>query len=127
MNISKLQTENNLGRQFFSFFFCFLGLQVLHMQVLRLGAELKLQLLTYATATWNLSHICDLHHSYGNTTSFNPVSRARDQTQILMDTSRVCYHWVTEGTAQEKAKSQKKNKKKKTSSNCIPICLLCCI
>ena len=83
------------------------------MQVPRLGAELKLQLLTYATATWNLSHICDLHHSYGNTTSFNPVSRARDQTQILMDTSRVCYHWVTEGTAQEKAKSQKKNKTKK--------------
>ena len=29
----------------------------------------------------------------------NPPREARDQTHILMDTSRVCYHWSTMGTA----------------------------
>ena len=50
---------------FFFFFFAFLGLHPWHMEVPRLGFQLELQLLAYATATAisDLSHICDLHHS----------------------------------------------------------------
>ena len=66
------------------------------MQVPRLGVELELQLLAYTTATAmpDLSHTCDLHHSsrQHNTGSFNPQPKPRDQTHILMDTSRVCDH-----------------------------------
>ena len=44
---------------------CFLGPQVRHMEVPRLGVELELQLWVYTstTATWDLSPVCDLHHS----------------------------------------------------------------
>ena len=48
------------------FFFLFsLGLHLQHMEVLRLGVELELQLPAYtvATATWDPSHVWDLHHS----------------------------------------------------------------
>ena len=50
---------------FFFFFSCFLGLHPQHMEVPRLQVESEIQLLTYtrATATCDLSHICDLHHS----------------------------------------------------------------
>ena len=52
------------------------------MEVLRLGADSELQLLVYTTdtATPDLSHICDLHHSLQQHWIFNPVSEARDQT-----------------------------------------------
>ena len=45
-----------------SFFFVFLGLQLKHMEVSRLGVESELQLLVYttATATPEVSCICDL-------------------------------------------------------------------
>ena len=47
------------------FFLIFLGLHQQHMEVPRLGVKLELQLLAYAiaTATQDLSLICDLHHS----------------------------------------------------------------
>ena len=63
------------------------------MEVLRLGVELELQLQAYttATATWDPSHVCDLHHSSRQHWILNPLSEARDQTCILMDTSQVCY------------------------------------
>ena len=43
----------------------FLGLHLRHMEVLRRGVELEVQLPAYATATatWDLSYIFDLHHS----------------------------------------------------------------
>ena len=43
----------------------FLWLHMQHMEVPRLGVELELQLLAYATATatGDPSHACDLHHS----------------------------------------------------------------
>ena len=50
-------------------FFCFLGPHLCHMEVPRLGAEPELQLLAYATATLDLSHICDPYHSHSNTGS----------------------------------------------------------
>ena len=53
----------------------------------RLGVELELQLLAYATATatQDPSHIFDLHHSSWQPWIFNPLIKARDQTLILMD------------------------------------------
>ena len=38
---------------------------------------------------WDLRHICDLYHSSWQSWILNPLSRARDRTCILMDTSRV--------------------------------------
>ena len=45
--------------------FLFLRLHLRHMEVPRLEVQLDLQLPAYATATamWDLSHICNLHHS----------------------------------------------------------------
>ena len=51
-----------------SFFFCFLGPHLWHVEVPRLGVELELQLLATATATttttamWDPSRGCDLYH-----------------------------------------------------------------
>ena len=46
-------------------FLLFLGLHLQHMEVPRLGVKLELQVLAYATAMaiWDLSCVCDLHHS----------------------------------------------------------------
>ena len=63
------------------------------MEVPRLGVESELQLLAYATATgtWDLSHLCDLHHSSQQCQTSDPLSEARDQTCILTDTSQICF------------------------------------
>ena len=56
----------------FFFFFCFLGPHPWHMEVPRLGVELELQLLAFATATAmpDPSHVCNLHHTaHGNARS----------------------------------------------------------
>ena len=60
------------------------------MEVPRPGAELELQLPATAMPDW--SCICDLHHSSWQQRILNLLSKARDQTCILMDTSQVCYH-----------------------------------
>ena len=75
---------------FFSYFL-FLGLQVQHMEVPRLGVELELQLLVYTTATamQDPSCVCDLHHSSWQCRILNPLSKARDQTCHLMVPSRI--------------------------------------
>ena len=61
------------------------------MEVSRLGDELELYLLAYATAiaTQDLSHVCNLHHSSWQLQILNPLSEARDGTCILMNTSQV--------------------------------------
>ena len=66
-----------------------LGLHLQHMEVPRLGVKSELQLLAYATATAipDPRHICNLHTAHSNTGSFNALSKARDPTQVLMDTS----------------------------------------
>ena len=69
--------------------FFFLGLYRWHMEVPRQGAESKLQLPAYttATATWDPSRIFDLHHSSWQCRIIYPLSEARDQTRILTDSS----------------------------------------
>ena len=39
---------------------------------------------TTATATWDLSHVCNLHHCSWQHQILKPLSGARDQTRILM-------------------------------------------
>ena len=46
---------------------------------------------TTATATWDPSHIFNLHHSSRQRQVLNPLSEARDQTHILMEPRRVRY------------------------------------
>ena len=49
----------------FCFVFVFLGLHPRRMEVprLRVQSELQLPAYTTATATWDPSHLCDLHHN----------------------------------------------------------------
>ena len=60
-----------------------------HMQVPGLGVELELQLLAYTTAMPDPSHICDLYQSLRQCQFLNPLSKVRDRTHVLMDTSQV--------------------------------------
>ena len=61
------------------------------MEVPRLGVELELQPLAYATAIamQDLSHACDLHHSSRQCWILNLLSEARDRTCVLMGPSQV--------------------------------------
>ena len=61
------------------------------MEVPRLGVQSELQLLAYARATamQDPSHICSLYHSSQQHRILNPLSKARDQTCILIDTGLV--------------------------------------
>ena len=70
------------------------------MEVPRLGVELELQPPAYtsATATQDLSCICDLHHSSRQCWIPDALSEARDRTRILMDTSQIRFCWATMGT-----------------------------
>ena len=86
----------------FLFFFwllvCFLGLHLQHMEVPRLGFESELLLAyTRATATWDPSWAYKLRHRSWKGWSLNPLSKARDWTRILMETSWVCYCWPKTG------------------------------
>ena len=86
---------------FFFFFFipCFLGPYLQLMEVPRLGVKSELQLAVYTTVTamTHLSCICSLHHSSRQCQILNSLSKARDRIQILMDTSRICFHCRTTG------------------------------
>lgn len=61
------------------------------MEVPRPGVQLELQLLAYAaaTATSDLSRLRDLHHSSQQHWIPDPLSNARDQTHVFMDTSQI--------------------------------------
>ena len=83
--------------------FCFLRLHPWHMEVPKLGVYWELQLPAYTTATamWDLSRDCDLHHTSWQCHILNPLSEARDWTCILMDTNRVHFCWARTGTPRE--------------------------
>ena len=95
-----ISVKTPAGILFYFVFFWLFRATSQHMDVPRLGVELELQLLAYATATatWDLSHVCDLHHSSQQCWILNPLSEVRDRTCVLMNTSRVRYHWATTGT-----------------------------
>ena len=59
-----------------------------------LGVKSELQLLASATATatQDLSGICDLHHSSPQGQILNPLSEARYGTHIFMDTDGCLTH-----------------------------------
>ena len=38
------------------------------------------------------SHVCNLHHSSQQHQILNTLSKARDQTCVLMDASHICFH-----------------------------------
>ena len=59
------------------------------MEILRLRVQLELQLQVYTTAMQDPSHVCNLYHSSWQCWILNPLSEARDQTSVLMDTSWV--------------------------------------
>ena len=77
----------------FFFFFFFLGLYPWHMEAPKVGVESELHLLACATATATAtqdpSHVYDLYHSSCQCQTLNPLSKARDHTCILMDTSHI--------------------------------------
>ena len=70
---------STLGQPMDLFFLVILYYFILLLEVPRLGVELELQLPTYTTAT----AIRD---------PYNPLSKTRDQTPILVDTSWVRFH-----------------------------------
>ena len=80
----------------------FLGLNPCHMQVPRLGVKSELQLPVYntATTTWDPICVCNLHQSSQQCWIFNPLSKARNQTSMLMDANRILFHCSTTGTPQ---------------------------
>ena len=82
---------------FFFLFFCFLGPYPWHTEVLSLGvySELQLPAYTTATATPDLSCVCDLHHSSRQCWILNPLSEARVRTCNL-----ICFCCTTKGTPQ---------------------------
>ena len=59
------------------------------MEVPRLGVESDLWPLAYVTATRDLSHVYNQHHSSEQRRILNPLMEARDWTHILMDISQV--------------------------------------
>ena len=51
-----------------------------------------------ATAVPDPSCICNLYHNSQQCQILNQLSKAKDQTCILMDASQIHFHWATTGT-----------------------------
>ena len=68
-----------------------------YMEVPRLGVQLELQLLAFATATatQDPSRLCDLYHSSQQRQILNPLSEAADRTRNLMVPSRIGFCCAT--------------------------------
>ena len=70
------------------------------MEVPKVGveSELQLQVYTTATATGDLSHVCNLYHRSQQCRISDPLNKARNQTCILMDSSQIRFHCTTIAT-----------------------------
>ena len=70
------------------------------MEVPKLVIDLELQLPAYATATatLDLSHVCNLFHSSQQCWILNALRKARDQTCNLMVPSWICFCCTMTGT-----------------------------
>ena len=92
--------HNKLAFFFFFFLFVFWGPHPWRMEVPRLGVQLELQLLAYttATATPDLSLVCNIRHSSRQCRIFNPLSEARDETRNLTVPSWIRFLWAKTGT-----------------------------
>ena len=90
------QNTTFLGKILF-FIICFLWSHLWHIEVPRLGVESELQLPAYTTATAmpDPSLDCDLPCSSQQHQIPDLLSKARDQTHILTDTSRIGFYWAT--------------------------------
>ena len=92
-----------------NFFFVFMGPHLQHMEVPRLcsNRSYSCQPTLRPQQLPDLSRIHDLHYCSQQCWILNPLSGARDQTLVLMDTSWVCYHWAIMGTLYHKATFKK--------------------
>ena len=72
-------------------FFCLLRATPVAFGSSQARVELELQLPAYttATATQDMSHVCNRHHSSWQCQIFNPLSKTRDPTRNLMVPSRI--------------------------------------
>ena len=84
-------------------FFSFLWPHLQHMKAPGLGVESELQLQAYTTATAmpDLSYVCNLYHRSWQYWILIPLSKARDETCILMDTSQVLNPLSHNGNSKE--------------------------
>ena len=87
----KLSNATYLLFSFLFFLSFFLGPHPQHMEFSSLGVKSELQLPAYTTATTtqDLSRVCDPHHSSRQHQILNPLTKAKDRTHVLMDTSGV--------------------------------------
>ena len=90
------ENDNCIGRYdifLFLFFFSFLGPHPQHMEAPMQGLKLELQPSAYATATatLDLSHVCDLYHSSWQCQILNALMEARDRACYLMVPSQICF------------------------------------
>ena len=81
----------------FIFYLFILGPHLWHMEVPRQGVQSELQLLAYATATAtsDLSQVCDLQHSSRQHQILNPPMEAKDRTCLFMGASQISFRWAT--------------------------------
>ena len=70
------------------------------MEIPRLRVKLELQLQAYQEPQQHEdpSHVCNLHHSSWQCQIPDPLSKARDQSHILMNTSQIHFCCATTGT-----------------------------
>ena len=79
----------------FLFLFLYIFFLGPHLQHMEMGFQARDQIravaagLCHTHSNPDLNHICDLHHSLWQHEILNPLSKARDQTCIVMGTSQV--------------------------------------
>ena len=85
---------------FFVVLLCFLGSNLRHMEIPRLGVQSELQLLarTTAIAMPDPSRVCNLHHSSQQCCTLNSLREGRNWTHNLMVPSWICLHYAKMGT-----------------------------
>ena len=82
-NARELQVLKNVAKSSFVVAVVFLGLNLQHMEVPRLGVKFELQVPAYTTvmATPDTNCICDLYRSLQQHQILNPLSKTRDHPQ----------------------------------------------
>ena len=88
---------------FLSFFFSFQG-QTLSIWRFPGQGSIGATAASLHTATQDLSHVCDLHHSSPQHPIFNPLSKARNQTCNLMAPNKIRFRRITMETAKDMKK-----------------------